>query len=180
LCPDGVAFGLQHLFAELAGLPIQHGNRLLARMEITSYNSHRGLLRPERCEGGHRTVYAGRREADIVMTSGRAYIVNNLSAAFRSGRLADALARYVHPTVLICDEVGYLTYGTDAANMLFHVVNDRHRKKRAMIFTTTKPLAGWGRVLHDEDLAHAIVDRILERGRMLTRWAVDANHAPGT
>jgi hypothetical protein len=66
------------------------------------------------------------------------------------------------------DEVGYLTYGTDAANMLFHVVNDRHRKKRAMIFTTNKPLTAWGRVLHDEDLAHAIVDRILERGRMLT------------
>src|SRR2546426_8784968 len=62
------------------------------------------------------------------------------------------------------DEVGYLTYGTDAANMLFHVVNDRHRKKRAMIFTTNKAL----RVLHDADLAHAIVDRILERGRMLT------------
>jgi hypothetical protein len=66
------------------------------------------------------------------------------------------------------DEVGYLTYGTDAANMLFHVVNDRHRKRRAMIFTTNKPLSAWGRVLHDDDLAHAIVDRILERGRMLT------------
>ena len=52
--------------------------------------------------------------------------------------------------------------------MLFHVVNDRHRKKRTMIFTTNKPLNGWGRVLHDEDLAHAIVDRILERGRLLT------------
>ena len=37
-----------------------------------------------------------------------------------------------------------------------------------MIFTTNKPLSAWGRVLHDEDLAHAIVDRILERGRVLT------------
>jgi DNA replication protein DnaC len=97
-----------------------------------------------------------------------AELIDDLSAAFRSGRLADALARYVHPAVLICDEVGYLTYGTDAANMLFHVVNDRHRKKRAMIFTTNKSLGGWGGVLHDEDLAHAIVDRILERGRVLT------------
>ena len=26
----------------------------------------------------------------------------------------------------------------------------------------------WGRVLHDEDLALAIVDRILERGRLLS------------
>lgn len=39
-----------------------------------------------------------------------------------------------------------MTYGTDAANMLFHVVNDRHRKKRAMIFTTNKALSAWGRV----------------------------------
>src|SRR5262249_43928220 len=68
----------------------------------------------------------------------------DLSAAFRSGRLAEALARSIHPAVLVCDEVGYLTYGTDAANMLFHVVNDRHRKKRAMIFTTNKPVPAWG------------------------------------
>ena len=97
-----------------------------------------------------------------------AELIDDLSAAFRSGRLTDVLATYIHPGVLVIDEVGYLTYGTDAANMLFHVVNDRHRKKRAMIFTTNKPLTAWGRVLHDEDLAQAIVDRILERGRVLT------------
>lgn len=97
-----------------------------------------------------------------------AELIDDLSAAFRSGRLAEVLAAYIHPGVLVVDEVGYLTYGTDAANMLFHVVNDRHRKKRAMIFTTNKALSAWGCVLHDEDLAHAIVDRILERGRMLT------------
>lgn len=97
-----------------------------------------------------------------------AELIDDLSGAFRSGRLAEALATYVQPSVLICDEVGYLTYGTDAANMLFHVVNDRHRRRRAMIFTTNKALNAWGRVLHDEDLAQAILDRILERGRLLT------------
>ena len=49
--------------------------------------------------------------------------------------------------------MGYLTYGTDAANMLFHVVNERHRRIAPMIFTTNKALKAWGRVLHDEDLA---------------------------
>ncbi len=97
-----------------------------------------------------------------------AELIDDLSAAFRGGRLADSLATYIQPGVLVIDEVGYLTYGTDAANMLFHVVNDRHRRKRAMIFTTNKSLTAWGRVLHDEDLAQAIVDRILERGRVLT------------
>jgi DNA replication protein DnaC len=97
-----------------------------------------------------------------------AELIDDLSAAFRSGRLADALTAYTHPAILVVDEVGYLTYGTDAANMLFHVVNDRHRKKRSMIFTTNKPLSAWGRVLHDDDLAQAILDRVLERGRLLT------------
>jgi DNA replication protein DnaC len=97
-----------------------------------------------------------------------AELIDDLSAAFRAGRLAEALTAYTHPHVLVVDEVGYLTYGTDAANMLFQVVNDRHRRQRAMIFTTNKPLTAWGRVLHDEDLAHAIVDRVLERGRLLT------------
>src|SRR6266566_7977901 len=81
-----------------------------------------------------------------------AELIDDLSAAFRAGRFAAALATYTHPAILVVDEVGYLTCGTDAANVLFHVVNDRHRKKRAMIFTTNKPLNQWGRVLHDEDL----------------------------
>lgn len=97
-----------------------------------------------------------------------AELIDDLSAAFRAGRLADALVPYTHPDVLVVDEVGYLTYGTDAANMLFHVVNDRHRHQRSMIFTTNKHVTSWGRVLHDEDLAHAIVDRVLERGRILS------------
>jgi len=96
-----------------------------------------------------------------------ATLIDDLSAAFRAGELAQALPTYTHPGVLVVDEVGYLTYGTDAANMLFHVVNERHRRTRAMIFTTNKSLTAWGRVLHDEDLAQAILDRVLERGRLL-------------
>ena len=104
---------------------------------------------------------------DAIFTTA-AELIDDLSAAFRQGHLAEALPTYTHPGLLVVDEVGYLTYGTDAANMLFHVVNDRHRRKHAMIFTTNKPTTAWGRVLHDEDLAQAIVDRILERGRLLT------------
>jgi DNA replication protein DnaC len=38
---------------------------------------------------------------------------------------------------------------------------------RPMLFTTNTPLGTWGRVLHDPDLAAAILDRVLERGRHL-------------
>ena len=97
-----------------------------------------------------------------------AELIDDLSSASRQGSLRSALTAYTRPHVLVCDEVGYLTYGVDAANVLFHVVNDRHLKRRSMIFTTNKPLKTWGRVLHDDDLAEAMIDRILERGRHLT------------
>jgi DNA replication protein DnaC len=103
---------------------------------------------------------------DALFTTAAA-LIDDLSRASRDGRLRDALTAYTHPHVLVVDEVGYLTYGTDAANVLFHVVNDRHKHRRSMIFTTNKDLAAWGRVLHDEDLAQAITDRVLERGRLL-------------
>jgi len=80
---------------------------------------------------------------------------------------ATTLLTYTRPHVLVVDEVGYLTYGPDAANVLFHVVNDRHLRKRPMIFTSNKPLSEWGKVLPDEDLAAAILDRVLERGRFV-------------
>jgi DNA replication protein DnaC len=96
-----------------------------------------------------------------------AELIEDLSNASQKGHLHQSLTTYTHPHVLIVDEVGYLTYGSDAANVLFHVVNVRHLKKRPMIFTTNKPLNQWGKVLHDEDLAAAILDRILERGRLI-------------
>src|SRR5207244_5800178 len=96
-----------------------------------------------------------------------AALIDDLSGAFRAGELAQALPTYTHPAVLVVDEVGYLTYGTDAANMLFHVVNERHRRHRAMIFTTNKALKAWRRVLQDDDLAPAIIDRVLARAGLL-------------
>ena len=107
-------------------------------------------------------------------------LIDQLSTVARRGRLRHVLPRYTHPAVLVIDEVGYLSYGPDAANVLFQVVNDRHLHHRTLIFTTNKPLAAWGRVLHDPDLAEAILDRVLERGRHieLRGRSYRTRHAP--
>ena len=112
---------------------------------------------------GYRAIQNG---FEAVCTTA-AELIEDLSNASQRGQLQEALLTYTRPHVLVIDELGYLTYGTDAANVLFHVVNHRHLKKRPMIFTTNKPLSEWGKVLHDEDLAAAILDRILERGRFI-------------
>jgi len=97
-----------------------------------------------------------------------AVLIESLSLSVRDAMFREALKVYTSPHVLVIDEIGYLTYGPDAANVLFHVVNDRHLHHRPIIFTTNKsPFSEWGSVLHDPDLADAIVDRVLERGRLL-------------
>lgn len=56
-----------------------------------------------------------------------AELIDDLSTVLPEARLANALERYVHPGLLAVDEIGYLTYSTGAANVLYHVVNGRHR-----------------------------------------------------
>jgi DNA replication protein DnaC len=112
---------------------------------------------------GYRAIQNG---FDTLCTTA-AELIEDLSNASAKGLLHQSLSAYTRPHVLVIDEIGYLSYGPDAANVLFHVVNDRHLRKRPMIFTTNKPLCEWGKVLHDEDLAAAILDRVLERGRFV-------------
>jgi DNA replication protein DnaC len=91
-------------------------------------------------------------------------LISELSHAALQGSLDEALEPFVHPSVLVIDELGCHSYAPDAANVLYRVVNDRYLQRRPMIFTTNKPLAAFGQVLHDGDLAEAILDRVLERG----------------
>ena len=78
-----------------------------------------------------------------------------------------ALKPYLQPHVLVIDEMGYLGYGPGAADVLFQVVDQRYLNRKPILFTTNKPLHHWGRVLHDEELARAIIDRTLHYGEYL-------------
>lgn len=73
---------------------------------------------------GYRAIQSG---FDTLFVSA-AELIEDLSAASRDNRLADALVRYVAPHVLVVDEVGYLSYGPDAANVLYHVAGTAIRR----------------------------------------------------
>ena len=95
-------------------------------------------------------------------------LIGELSRAAMKGYLERALEPYLQPHVLVIDELGYLSHAADAANVLYRVINERYLHRRPMLLTTNKPLAALGDVLHDGDLAEAIVDRLLERGAHFT------------
>lgn len=93
-----------------------------------------------------------------------AQLLNALHQAHHEACFEEVLAEFVTPHVLVIDELGYLGYGPDAANCLFQVVDQRYLKQRPLVITSNKEPIAWGEVLHDPDLADAIVDRLEERG----------------
>ncbi len=157
--------------------------RLRPRPGVRNRRPLAHLQRPERHRQDHLAVAITYRAIqngfDAAFTTATA-LIDELSLASHRGETRDVVSRYTHSDVLVIDEVGYLSYGPNAANVLFQVVNDRYLHQRPMIFTTNKPLAAWGRVLHDPDLAEAILDRVLERGRHieLRGRSYRTRHAP--
>ena len=91
-------------------------------------------------------------------------LIDELAAAASSGTLREVTASYVQPHVLVIDEVGYLQHADAAANVLYGVIDHRSLRRKPIVFTTNKRLNEWGAVLHDPQLAEALLDRILERG----------------
>jgi DNA replication protein DnaC len=96
-------------------------------------------------------------------------LIGELVQARAKGEWEKGLAGYLEAEVLVIDEVGYLSYGPYAANVLFPVVDKRYlRGNRPMLLTTNKdPRTQWGTVLHDEELSAAILDRLLHRGEIM-------------
>jgi DNA replication protein DnaC len=96
-----------------------------------------------------------------------AHLIDDLTAAAVKGHLQAKTEPFIAAKVLIIDELGYLPHAHDAANVLYTIIDARYLRQRPTIFTTNKPLRQWGGVLHDNDLAEALLDRILENGRHL-------------
>jgi DNA replication protein DnaC len=93
-------------------------------------------------------------------------MLNDLTAQDTSTALARRLRRYTTPTVLMVDEVGYLSYDSRAADLLFEVVSRRH-EQRPILLTTNKPFAEWNEVFPNAGSVTALVDRLLHHAEIV-------------
>ncbi|MCA0252655.1 MAG: IS21-like element helper ATPase IstB [Actinobacteria bacterium] len=93
--------------------------------------------------------------------------VTRLSGAHRAGRLAAELTKLRRYGLLIVDEVGYLPFDQDAANLFFQLVSSRY-EHASLILTSNLPFSGWGGVFGDQVVAAAMIDRIVHHADVLT------------
>jgi DNA replication protein DnaC len=71
------------------------------------------------------------------------------------------LKRYLHPDLLILDELGYLPCDTRAADLLYNIVNRRHEDCSTVI-TTNLSFKQWGTVFPGAACVVALVDRFAQ------------------
>lgn len=105
--------------------------------------------------------YAACLEGHSVLFSGAIEVINDLQAAQKQGWLKRALKRYLHPALLILDEVGYLPIDQKGADLLFQVISQRY-ERGSIVLTTNKPFKQWASIFNnDSTIASAVLDRLL-------------------
>jgi DNA replication protein DnaC len=68
---------------------------------------------------------------------------------------------------LVCDEVGYIPFDPQAANLMFMLVSRRY-ERASLIVTSNKPFSAWGEIFGDDAVAVAMVDRLVHHSEILS------------
>jgi len=66
---------------------------------------------------------------------------------------------YARPALLCIDEVGYLSYDSNAADLLYQVVNRRY-EQRSILMTTNKSFKDWNQVFPNASCIVTLLDRL--------------------
>ena len=106
------------------------------------------------CQAGHRVLFAA------------AEWVARLAEAHHAGRLQAELTRLGRYPLLVIDEVGYIPFEAEAANLFFQLVSARY-ERASLIVTSNKPFGRWGEVFGDEVVAAAMIDRLVHHADVI-------------
>jgi DNA replication protein DnaC len=88
-------------------------------------------------------------------------IIHTLSAAAGTGSLKRTMQRYLKPSLLIVDEIGYLPIDKLGADLLFQVISERY-ERGAILLTTNRAFKSWPEIFNnDSTLTSALLDRLL-------------------
>ena len=93
-------------------------------------------------------------------------LVNELIEAREERELQRLLQRYSRYDLLILDELGYIPFSKEGAELLFQVLAERHEKGSVMI-TTNLGFADWTQVFGDQAMTAALLDRLTHKARII-------------
>jgi len=101
-----------------------------------------------------------------VLFASAGQILGDLAALDSDSALRYRLRRYASPSLLVLDEVGYLSYSNRHADLLFELINRRHEKKSTLI-TTNKSFSEWSEVFPNASCVVAMIDRLVHHAEII-------------
>ena len=107
------------------------------------------------CQAGHRVAFATASQW-----------VARLAEAHQAGNLQAELTRLGRYPLLVIDEVGYIPFEPEAANLFFQLVSARY-ERASLIVTSNKPFGRWGEVFGDDVVAAAMIDRLVHHAEVI-------------
>ncbi len=93
-------------------------------------------------------------------------LVNELIEAREERTLQRMLQRYTRYDLLIIDELGYIPFSKEGAELLFQVLAERH-EKGSVIITTNLGFADWTQVFGDPVITAALLDRLTHKAHII-------------
>lgn len=93
-------------------------------------------------------------------------LVNELIEARDEKLLSRVMKRYGAYGLLIVDELGYVPFSKDGAELLFQVLAERHEKK-PVIITTNLGFGDWTQIFGDPTLTAALLDRVTHKAHVI-------------
>lgn len=91
-----------------------------------------------------------------------AALVNRLEQAQKQYQLERFLTQLDKTDLLICDELGYLSFSRSGAELLFQVFADRYERK-SLLITSNLPFSEWAQIFQGERMTAALLDRLTHR-----------------
>ncbi len=88
-------------------------------------------------------------------------LLDDLLSEEMKGSIRVKLDKYIKPDLLAIDEVGYLSYNTRHADILFQLIQKRAGKKSTII-TTNRPFSEWTELFPNAASVNALIDRLIE------------------
>lgn len=101
-----------------------------------------------------------------VLFTTAAEMVNQLAHAQKNYTLEKELNKYRRPQVLIIDELGYVSLDTQASNLFFQVISNRHDQELGTVATTNLSFGKFNQIFANDAIAHAIVDRLVNEAEV--------------